>query len=107
MFSPQLDVGGFSYTDKYITHKNMDMKKMTKKDKELKEYKDYAQKIVKGDIPAGELLKLTCQRYLDWFDRDDFYFDVDSASRPVKFIQKLKFWEGAQFKGKPFILQDW
>lgn len=74
---------------------------------EINEYKEYAQKVVTGEIAAGELLKLSCQRYMDWFERQDIYFDEISAARPVNFISKLKFWEGAQYKGKPFLLQDW
>ena len=68
---------------------------------------EYARDVVNGDIIAGELIKLTCKRYLSWFDRDDIYFDEAAAERPVNFIRKLKFWEGAQYKGKPFELQDW
>lgn len=71
------------------------------------EYTDYAHKVLSGEIAAGKLLRLTCQRYLSWFDRDDIYFDEQLASKPVNFISKLKFWEGQQYKGKPFLLQDW
>ena len=70
-------------------------------------FKEYANAVVNGDIIAGELIKLTCKRYLSWFDRDDIYFDEKAAERPVNFIRKLKLWQGAQYKGKPFELQDW
>ena len=70
-------------------------------------FKEYARDVINGDIIAGELIKLTCKRYLSWFDRDDIYFDEAAAERPVKFIRKLKLWQGAQYKGKPFELQDW
>lgn len=68
---------------------------------------DYPIKVLNGDIVAGELIKLQCKRYLSLFDRDDVYFDQEKAERPVKFISHLKHWEGSQFVGKPFILQDW
>ena len=74
---------------------------------EINEFTEYPIKVVNGDIVAGEFIKLTCQRFLNWFERDDIYFDEDAAKRPVNFISKLKFWEGAQYVGKPFILQDW
>ena len=69
-------------------------------------YTQYAKAVTDGQIVAGELIKLTCQRYLSWFDKDDRYFDCDAADRPVKFISKLKHTTG-KFNGKPFILQDW
>ena len=72
-----------------------------------KKFTEYAEDVVNGRIVAGELIKLTCKRYLSWFDRDDIYFDEEAAERPVKFIAKLKLWQGKQFKGKPFELQDW
>ena len=74
---------------------------------EINEFTDYPLKVINGEIVAGELLRLTCKRFLDWFERDDIYFDEDAARRPINFISKLKFWEGEQFVGKPFILQDW
>jgi len=74
---------------------------------DLSKFQKYAEDVVNGKIKSGRLLKLACQRYLSWFNMDDRYFDAELAEKPVKFISKLKFWEGAQFKGKPFILQDW
>lgn len=68
---------------------------------------DYPLKVLNGEIIAGELIKLQCKRYLDLFSRDDLYFDCERAQRPIKFISKLKHWQGFQFVGKPFILDDW
>lgn len=68
---------------------------------------DYPTKVINGEIVAGELIKLTCKRYLSLFERDDIYFDPERAERPIKFISKLRHWQGMQFVGKSFELQDW
>lgn len=69
-------------------------------------YTYYAKKVLSGEIVTGNLIKLACQRYLDFFERDDIYFDPDKADKPIRFIAKLKHTTG-KFVGKPFILQDW
>lgn len=69
-------------------------------------YTQYAQDVIDGKIIASELVILACKRYMSWFERDDIYFDVEKADKPVKFIAKLKHFTG-KFKGQPFILQDW
>ena len=69
-------------------------------------YTQYAEDVVSGKIVAGELVRLCCQRYLSWFDRDDIYFDEERAEKPVRFISKLRHFTGKANK-KPFILQDW
>lgn len=69
-------------------------------------YKKYAEDVLSSKIQGGQLLKLTCQRYLSWFDRDDIYFDEEAADKPVRFISKLKHFTG-EHAGHPFILQDW
>ena len=79
---------------------------MTQNEDKFKKYKTYAEKVINGDIVAGEFIRLSCKRYLSWFDRDDYEFRPDKADRPVKFISKLKHTEG-KFFNKPFILQDW
>ena len=69
-------------------------------------YTQYAQDVIDGKIIASELVILACKRYMSWFERDDIYFDVEKAERPIRFIAKLKHFTG-KFKGQPFILQDW
>lgn len=69
-------------------------------------YTQYAQDVLSGKIIASELVILACKRYMSWFERDDIYFDVEKAERPIRFIAKLKHFTG-KFKGQPFILQDW
>jgi len=72
----------------------------------LEEYKKYALDVVEGTIVAGEMVRLQCQRFLDWFDRDDIEFRCDRADKPVKFISHLKHTEG-EFYNQPFTLLDW
>ena len=69
-------------------------------------YTRYAKDVISGKIVAGELVRLACERYMSYFERDDIYFDSEKADKPINFIKHLKHFEG-EFKGKPFILQDW
>lgn len=69
-------------------------------------YTKYAIGVTTGQITAGMFIKQTCQRYLDWFERDDIEFRPDKADRVEKFINKLRHTDG-QFYNQPFILQDW
>lgn len=73
---------------------------------ELYKYKEYALKVINGDIVAGSLVRLSCERYLSWFENPNYEFRQTKADRPVKFIRALKHTEG-KFNNKPFILQDW
>ena len=75
---------------------------MTNEEKE--KYQEYALQVVNGQITACNYIKLACQRYLDWFNRDDIEFVPEKADKVVKFCQKLKHFTG-RFNNKPFILQ--
>lgn len=70
---------------------------------------DYAEKVVRGKIPAGELLILACERHL----RDlktgrtrGIYFDEDAADHAIEFFSFLRLWEG-EWKGCVFQLELW
>lgn len=69
-------------------------------------YTDYAHKVLSGEIPTCDYVKLACQRYLSWFEREDLYFDTKAVDKVVNFISKLKHYTG-EHNGKPFILSDW
>ena len=71
----------------------------------LNKYTDYAQRVINGDIVACQYVKLACQRYLDWMDRDDIVFIPEKVERVVNFIGKLRHFTG-KMNGKPFILSD-
>lgn len=71
-----------------------------------KPYNRYAQNVVDGNILVGRWIKLACQRYIDWFDREDLFFDYEDVDRKIRFVQKLKHFTD-EFAGKNFILYDW
>lgn len=73
---------------------------------DLSKYKKYAQAVVKGDITACNYVKKACERYLNYFKRDDIYFDVKQADKVVNFISKLKHFTGSH-NNKPFLLEEW
>lgn len=73
---------------------------------DLSKYKRFAEEVVSGERVAGLYLRQACQRYLNFFDREDLEFRPSEASRPVKFIQLLKL-SGDRFEGQPFKLQPW
>ena len=71
-----------------------------------KKYISYAEAVLSGKIVACEYIKLACQRYLSFFEREDMYFDEKAVDKVINFISKLKHFTG-EHNGKPFILSDW
>jgi phage terminase large subunit-like protein len=71
-----------------------------------KKYTEYAHNVLNGNILACEYVKLACQRYLNWMERDDMEFIPKMADKPIIFASKLKHFAGA-YANKPFILLDW
>ena len=69
-------------------------------------YIEYPIKVVNNEILACNYIKLSCKRYLSWFDKDDRYFDTKAVDKVVNFAAHLKHSSG-KYNGKPFILSDW
>jgi phage terminase large subunit-like protein len=72
-------------------------------------YIKYAYDVVEGREVAGKLIRLACQRFLDWFKRDDIEFNYDDVDAKIRFISKFKLTE-SPFTGQPFNLlpyQQW
>lgn len=69
-------------------------------------YKEYAEKVVNGEVIVGKYVKLGCERFLSWFNRDDIEFREKKVDKVVNFIRKLKHFQG-KHNGTPFILSDW
>lgn len=69
-------------------------------------YIQYAEDVLNGDVIAGEYIKLACQRFLAWLQREDIEFRADKVDKVVNFIAKLKHFTGSHNQ-KPFILQNW
>ena len=70
-----------------------------------KKYIKYAQDVISGKIVACKWIKLSCQRYLDWFERDDIFFNYSDVDKKIRLIEKLKLQEGGNFILLPF--QSW
>lgn len=71
-----------------------------------KTYNIYAKDVIDNKILVGKWIKLACQRYIDWFNRDDVFFDYNDVDTKIRFIQKLKHFRG-EFANRPFILYNW
>lgn len=69
-------------------------------------YIEYPIKVLNGEILACDLIKLSCKRFLSWFDKDDRYFDTKAVDKIVNFAHHLRHSSG-KYKGKPFVLSDW
>ena len=69
-------------------------------------YTDYALNVLNGNITACKYIKLACERYLSWLDREDLEFKREKADKVIDFCQHLKHFTG-RFDGKPFILEEW
>lgn len=69
-------------------------------------YTQYANDVLTNKIVAGNLIKLACNRYLTFLQRDDIEFRTDKVERCINFIQSLKHYKG-EFVGQYFILQEW
>jgi len=73
---------------------------------ESKLYIKYAKDVVSGKKVACEAIKLACQRFLDWFNRDDIYFDYEDVDKKIHFISLMKHFTG-QHNGQSFTLLPW
>lgn len=74
---------------------------MTKFDNS-KIYNKYCSDVLDGEIVAGEWMIKACQRYRDWFDREDLYFNYEDVDRKIRVIQRFKLQEGGYFILQPF-----
>lgn len=72
-------------------------------------YNKYAIDVTEGRIVACKRIKQACERYLSWFERDDYFFDYEDLDRKIRFTERLRHWEGpaagTQFKLLPW--QQW
>ena len=65
-------------------------------------YNKYCSEVLDGEIVAGEWMIKACQRYRDWFDREDLYFNYEDVDRKIRVIQRFKLQEGGYFILQPF-----
>lgn len=69
-------------------------------------YLKYAQDVISGKQVAGKIIKLACQRYLDFMNDARYEFRPDKCERVLSFVSKLKHYQG-KCAGKPFVLEEW
>lgn len=69
-------------------------------------YLKYAQDVVSGKQVTGKIIRLACQRYLDFMNDARYEFRPDKCERVLSFISKLKHYQG-KCAGKPFVLEEW
>lgn len=71
-------------------------------------YDSYAENVLSGKIPAGEMIRLCCTRYEN--DKKRIYegltLDKQAGERAIKFISSLKQTKGV-YAGSPLTLQPW
>ncbi|MEL7167518.1 MAG: terminase TerL endonuclease subunit [Pseudomonadota bacterium] len=69
----------------------------------------YALQVIEGDVVAGELVRMSCERHLmdleTGADRG-LFFDCQAASRPIRFGRTLQHSKGP-CAGQALILQPW
>lgn len=71
-----------------------------------KPYNKYALDIIDGNIKSCKSIKLACERYKSWFERDDIYFDYDDVDKKIRFVYKMKHTTGIH-ANKNFDLLPW
>ena len=90
------------------TKKKISLKKnkvQLSEEERLQHWKQYPEDVLSGKIVAGKYIRLACERFLSWFERDDIFFDIDRMDKIENFINHMKHFQG-HFAGKPFILLD-
>lgn len=70
-----------------------------------KKYNQYPKDVLSGKIVACKWIKLACKRYLDWFEREDIFFNYSDVDKKIRLIEKLKLQEGGNFILLPY--QSW
>lgn len=70
--------------------------------------KRYAQQVVSGEVPAGRLVRLACQRHLDDLARKDWEwkFDAKRGERICKLAELMPHVKG-RWDSKRIRLEDW
>lgn len=68
-------------------------------------YNQYPRDILSGKIPSGQYIRLACQRYFDWFERNDIFFNYEDVDKKLKLAGKLRLREGNLFEPLPY--QAW
>jgi phage terminase large subunit-like protein len=70
----------------------------------VKDITTYPWDVVEGKITSCELVKLACQRFINFLQRDDMYFDFDDVEKKIHITESLKHFKG-EYSGRPFLLE--
>ena len=70
----------------------------------VKDITTYPWDVVEGKITSCELVKLACQRFINFLHRDDMYFDFDDVEKKIHITESLKHFKG-EYAGQPFLLE--
>lgn len=70
----------------------------------VKDITTYPWDVIEGKIIACELVKLACQRFVDFLHRDDMFFDFDDVEKKIHITESLKHFKG-EYAGQPFLLE--
>ncbi len=73
--------------------------------------RDYCERVLSGDIVAGELVRLACQRHLDDLERSEapdypYTFDAEAALQAIDLFRLFAHSKG-EWAGQPIELQLW
>ena len=74
-----------------------------------KSYNQYCEDVLTHKITTNKWIYLACERYKNWYSRDDIWFDTEDVDLKIRFMQKMKHSKG-EFADKQFILfpyQTW
>ena len=69
-------------------------------------YYNYIQDVLNNRVIACKTIKLACNRFLSFLEKDEYYFDAKAVERVINFISLIRHYLGKHC-GKPFILQAW
>lgn len=69
-------------------------------------YYQYINDVLSSKIITSNAIKLACRRFLSFFNKDEYYFDLKAVERVIKFISLIRHYLG-KYDGKPFVLQPW
>ena len=72
----------------------------------LDEITAYPRGVLDGTITAGKYIRLACQRFFAFMERDDMVFDLAAVERVVTFISHLKHFKGEHARAY-FKLSPW
>ena len=70
----------------------------------------YAEDVLNGKVPAGELTKLACERHFhDWSHQRErgLWFDRVAADRALRFFPRVLRHSTGEWAGKPLVLAPW